>query len=196
MTIHTLIDALRELLIILPAILFAITVHEFSQGLIAIRLGDTTAVDRGEAKFNPFNFIDNFGLVCFVLFRYGWSKNITIDQRNFHNPKLNFTVAILSGVAANLICAFLFILLTVLYKPKPDGYIYNLFMATTQINLNYFFLNFLPLLPLAGGRIICIFYPEYHKFEIIGIIILLLIFIFNLTKYIDIIVFSLINLFI
>ena len=194
MTIHTLIDALREILIILPAILFTITIHEYFQGIMAIKLGDTTPEDT--TKFNPFNFIDNFGLICLILFRYGWSKSITIDPRNFKNTRLNSITVILTGLAANLIAAFLFILLIVLYKPKPDEYIYDLFMTITQINLNFFFLSFLPLLPLAGGKIISVFYPQYHRFEIIGIIILLFIFIFKLTRFIDIIVFNLINVFI
>ncbi len=194
MTIHTLIDALRELLIILPAILFTITIHEYFQGIMAIKLGDTTPEDT--TKFNPFNFIDNFGLICFILFRYGWSKSITIDPRNFKNTRLNTVTVILTGLAANLIAAFLFILLIVLYKPKPDEYIYKLFMAIIQINLNFFFINFLPLLPLAGGRIISIFYPKYIKFEIIGITLLLFIFIFDLTRFIDIIVLSLMDIFI
>lgn len=106
MTVHTLIDALRELLIILPAILFTITIHEFSQGIIAVKMGDTTPIETGLTKFNPFNFIDNFGLICFILFRYGWSKSITIDPRNFKNPKLNYLTVISAGITANLLAAF------------------------------------------------------------------------------------------
>lgn len=196
MTINTFIDALRELLIILPAIFFTITIYEFSQALMAIKLGDSTPADTGLNKFNPLYFIDKLGLICFVLFKFGWSKSITFDSRNFKNPVLNSISVILTGMAVNLLAGFLFLLLIVLYKPQPDGYIYNLFMAITQINFNYFFLNFLPFLPLAGGKIISVFYPQYHRFEIICIIILLLILIFNLTKLIDVVVFNLINVFI
>jgi len=196
MTIYTLIDALREMLIILPAVFVTITVHEYFQGIMSIRLGDNTPKDSGLTRLNPFLFIDKLGLICFVLFQYGWSRSITIDARNFKNPKLDHVSVILIGLTANLITAFLFVLLIVLYKPKPDGYIYNLFMATYQLNLKYILISFLPLLPLSGGKIISIFYPKYQKMEIIGIIILLIIFIFNLKTPIDAIVDSLINLFI
>ena len=196
MTIHTLIDALRELLIVLPAIFFTITVHEYFQGIMAIKLGDNTPIDTGLARFNPFHFIDKLGLISFILFQYGWSKSITIDSRNFKNPKLDYITVVLIGITANLLASFLFILLIVLYKPKPDGYIYNLFMVTYQINLKYFIINFLPLLPLAGGKTISVFYPKYQKTEIIGIVLLLLIFILNIKNPIDVIVDSLINLFI
>ncbi len=196
MTISTLYFALRKLLIILPAVFFTITIHEYFQGMMAIKMGDNTPIDTGLAKFNPFHFIDKLGLISFVLFQYGWSKSITIDSRNFKNPKMDNIIVILIGITANLLAAFLFILLIVLYKPKPDGYIYNLFMTTYQINLKYVFINFLPLLPLSGGKVISIFYPKYQKTEIIGIVILLLIFIFNLKNPIDVIVDGLINLFI
>ncbi len=196
MTINTLIDALRELLILLPAIFFTITIHEFFQGLAAVKMGDNTPADTGMIKFNPLYFIDKLGLLCFVLFRYGWSSSITIDSRNFKNPKIDTITVIMTGMLVNLISALLFLILIILYKPHPDGYIYNLFMTVTQINLNFFFLNFLPFLPLAGGKIISVFYPGYHRFEIIGTIILLLFLIFNLTKFFDIIVFNLINIFI
>ncbi|MBU1078005.1 MAG: hypothetical protein KKH98_11975 [Spirochaetes bacterium] len=163
---------------------------------MAIRMGDSTPSDSGLSKFNPFLFIDKLGLICFILFSFGWAKSITFDSRNFKNPVLNSVTVILTGMAANLIAAILFLLLIILYKPQPDGFIYNLFFTITKFNFNYFFFNFLPFIPLSAGRVISIFYPGYHRFEIIGIIILILILIFNLTSFIDIIVSNLMNIFI
>ena len=196
MTIHTLIDALRELLIILPAIFLTITVHEYFQGFTALKLGDTTPLVSGLVKFNPLLFIDNLGLINFIIFHYGWSKSTMYDSRNFNKPLTHNIFVILIGMVANFITALFFILLIILYKPNPTGYIYNLFMSIIIFNLNYFFLNFLPLLPLDGGKILALIYPQYSKFEIVGIISLLIIFIFNFTKIIDLIVYSLITLFI
>lgn len=196
MTIHTFIDALREILIILPAIFLVITVHEYFLGLTAFKLGDSTPQVSGLVKFNPLLFIDNLGMINFIVFRYGWSKSTTFDPRNFKRPVLYSLASILSGMCSNLLAAFLFILLIVLYKPNPVGYIYNLFMTVVQLNLNYFFLNMLPLLPLDGGKILSLFYPNYGKFEIFGIISLLFLFVFNFIRFIDVIVYNLIKLFI
>ncbi|MDD5067539.1 MAG: hypothetical protein PHF84_10895 [bacterium] len=196
MTIHTFIDALRELLIILPAIFLTITLHEYFLGFTAFKLGDITPQASGSVKFNPLLFIDNLGLINFILFHYGWSKTTAFDPRNFKRPFLFSVLSILAGMFSNFIAAFFFILLIILYKPNPLGYIYNLFMTIVQFNLNYFLLNLLPLLPLDGGKIISFLYPEYNKFEIVGIILLMLFFLLNLTRFFDLIVYNIINLFI
>ncbi len=196
MTIHTLIDALRELLIVIPAVLLTITVHEYSQGFVAVKSGDSTPLDTGLLRLNPLLFIDSIGFILFVLFRYGWSKSITFDYRNFKHPHLQAIYVILSGTFANLVTAFIFILLIILYKPSPDGYIYNLFMISIQLNLNYFLLNLLPIYPLDGGKIINLFLPQYYKTEFIGVLILILAIIFNVTKILDKLVFTFINIFI
>jgi Zn-dependent protease len=196
MTINTFIDALRELLIIVPAILFTITIHEFFQGLMAIKLGDRSLKDSGALKFNPFYYIDTFGFICFVLFQYGWTKSINFDSRNFKNYKLDNVAVTLTGLAANLMGAFIFILLIILYRPNPDGYPSYLFMSIIDFNLKFFFLNLLPLPPLAGGKILSIFFPRYSKLEFIGIIIIILLCLFNITKFIDIIAYNLKDLFI
>ena len=196
MTIHTLIEALRELLIIIPAVLLTITVHEYFQLLAAIKFGDTTPSDNGYFRFNPLLFIDIIGFLMFVLFRYGWSKNIPYDERNFKYSKLQSFYVILTGLAANLLTAFVFILLIVLYKPRPDGYIYNLFMASTQLNLNYFVLSLVPLYPMAAGRVINIFYPKFYKTEFIGTLLLVLMIVFNFTATFDKIIFDFIKIFI
>ncbi len=196
MTIHTIIEALRELLIILPAILLTITVHEYFQILTSIKFGDTTQYDNGYLKFNPLLFIDVIGFLMFVLFRYGWSKNIPFDDRNFQHPKIQSVYVILAGLIANLLTAFVFILLIVLYKPRPDGYIYNFFMASVQFNLNYFLLSLIPLYPMAMGRIVNVFYPKFYKLEFVNTLIIIFFIVFNLTKIFDNIIFSLIKVFI
>jgi len=194
MSIQTVIEALRELLILAPAILIAITVHEYIQGYVAWKLGDTTPVDTGMLKFNPRFFIDGLGFIYFIAFGYGWSKSIPIDARNFKKPLLwSFYVGI-AGIGANLLVAALFMLLIILYKPAPEGYIYNLFMHIIRINLNYFLISFFPILPLTGGRVLSVLWEYYAKTEFIGIIFLFIFFIFGGTKLLDSIVINFINL--
>ena len=45
--------SLRNLLIIIPAALIAITFHEMAHGWAAYALGDTTARDAGRLTLNP-----------------------------------------------------------------------------------------------------------------------------------------------
>ncbi len=194
MNIESVIDALRELLVLIPAILVAITVHEYFQGYVSLKLGDITLIETDTLKFNPILFIDTIGFISFIIFGYGWSKNIPIDIRNFKKPILYNLYASLVGIFSNLLVALILILLIILYKPHPDGYIYNLFMYTIKINLNYFIISLFPIFPLTGGQIITSIWDKYSKTEFIGITFLLLFFIFGGAKSLDSLVINFINL--
>jgi len=176
MSIQVLIEALREFLVIIPSILLAITFREYIVGYIAYKLGDTTPVDTGLLSFNPFNFIDNIGLIFFIAFGYGWGKQIAVDFRNL-KKRSYYLYFELIGIFSNFVLALFFMLLIILYRPSPVGYIYNLFMNIIKINLNYFIVSFLPLLPLPGGRVVAFFWEDYNRTEFFCLILLFLFFI-------------------
>jgi hypothetical protein len=184
MNIQILIEALRELLIIFPVIILTITAREYIEGYIAFKLGDTTAKDARLLNFNPLNFIDGLGLILFIAFGYGWSKNIPIDYRKFKKPIWYLYIEI-AGILFNLITAFFFILLIILYRPSPDGYIYHFFMNMIKINLNYFLISFFPILPLTCGRVISILWEDYSKLEFLCILFFVIFFILGGGKVLD-----------
>ena len=53
--------SLEELLLGLPAVLWAITFHEFSHGYVAYLLGDPTAARQGRLTLNPLAHFDLVG---------------------------------------------------------------------------------------------------------------------------------------
>ncbi len=194
MSFHLLIESIRELLVLIPAVFTAITVYEYTQGYIAFKLGDRTPVDSEMLKFNPLLFIEPVGFLMFILFHFGWSRPITIDIRNFKNPVKSGIIVYLGGIFSNLLVGFFFMLLIVLYKPNPEGYIYELFMYIIKINFNFFLINLLPILPFGLGRIVSLFYPEYSRFEFIGFILFILLLISGVITLFDRIVFNFIDL--
>ena len=58
MNIMGLVHGALVKLFILPFIFICLTVHEFSHGFVAYRLGDTTAKEAGRLTLNPFKHID------------------------------------------------------------------------------------------------------------------------------------------
>lgn len=54
-------DFIRQAIIAAPAILFALTVHEFFHAWTALKFGDTTARDMGRLTLNPLAHLDLFG---------------------------------------------------------------------------------------------------------------------------------------
>ena len=77
----------QEMAIIVPGFLLAITVHEFTHGYVAYRLGDSTAKLAGRLTFNPLSHLDLIGTVALILMKIGWAKPVPVDPRNLRNPK-------------------------------------------------------------------------------------------------------------
>ena len=56
-------NALLSLLLTLPAVLIAITFHEFAHAFAADKLGDDTARRQGRLNLNPLSHIDPIGMI-------------------------------------------------------------------------------------------------------------------------------------
>ena len=52
------------LLLRIPIILIALTVHECAHGWVAYRCGDPTAKNLGRLSLNPLKHLDPFGTIC------------------------------------------------------------------------------------------------------------------------------------
>src|SRR5262245_30434421 len=77
---------LQRLILQLPALLVAVTVHELAHGLIADRLGDPTARLQGRLTLNPLPHIDPLGALAFVLAGFGWAKPVPVNAHNLKRP--------------------------------------------------------------------------------------------------------------
>ena len=53
-------------LLSLPAILLAITVHEYAHGYVAYKLGDPTAKSLGRLSLNPLHHLDPIGALMML----------------------------------------------------------------------------------------------------------------------------------
>ena len=62
---------LSRLILQIPALLVAVTVHEFAHAVVADRLGDPTARRLGRLTLNPLPHIDPLGAIAFVLAGFG-----------------------------------------------------------------------------------------------------------------------------
>jgi Zn-dependent protease len=76
-------DALYWIVFAIPSILIASTIHEYAHGLAAFKLGDPTAKAEGRLTLNPLSHIDPLGALSMIIFRFGWSKPVPINENNF-----------------------------------------------------------------------------------------------------------------
>jgi Zn-dependent protease len=110
---------LQNLVIMIPPLLLAITVHEVAHGYIAYRKGDYTAKLLGRLTLNPIRHIDPIGTVLFPLMLalsgtgviFGWAKPVPVNSFNFKSPKKDMVLVSLAGPVSNFLLAMLFALL-------------------------------------------------------------------------------------
>lgn len=163
----------RELIGLLPAvpaILWAISFHEFCHAWAALRCGDSSAERAGRLTLNPLAHFDPWGLLCMFLFHFGWAKPVPIDPRYFRKPRRDLLLVSIAGIAGNIATAIVFgiviRLLVIFYPSVLMNYgLRNVILAFVIINLNFAVFNIIPIPPLDGSRILYTFLsPSSVKF--------------------------------
>ncbi len=148
----------------IPAILFALTIHEFAHGWVALRFGDTTAQDQGRLTLNPFAHLAFFGTAMLLFGPFGWAKPVPVNGYNFKEPKKGILFVSLAGPLSNIISAFLFgYLLRLMAHFQPslmNSSISSFLYLSVMINLGISFFNLLPIPPLDGSKIVLGLLPD------------------------------------
>ena len=151
--------------------LVAIPVHEAAHALVSAKLGDTTARDRGRLTLNPLAHFDLLGAACMIFTGIGWAKPVPTFASRFKNPKAGMALTAAAGPAANLLVAFVAVLLyKVLYYILPASVAVDFvllfleYMASINTTLAVF--NLLPVPPFDGSRIVTVFLPQRTYFRL------------------------------
>lgn len=167
------------ILVAIPSILVASTVHEYAHAYVAFRLGDATAKAEGRLTLNPIKHIDPLGALSMVLFRFGWSKPVPINEYAFKNREIGTALVALAGPLSNLMLAFL---ISILYKYVLSDtsflIVFSLYTFTT-INIALAVFNLLPIPPLDGHKIVRAILPKglryyWEQLERYSILLILL----------------------
>ena len=148
-------------------IIYSVTIHEVSHGLMANSLGDPTAKNLGRLSLNPIKHLDLFGSVIlpFVLyfttgFAFGYAKPVPYNPLNLNDRKFGPVKVALAGPASNLILALLFGLSL---RFTPDVFmsplLTSLFAQIVLMNLVLAIFNMFPIPPLDGHWLLMAFLP-------------------------------------
>lgn len=184
-------DSILQFIILAPAVLLALTVHEFAHGYVAFRLGDPTARALGRLTLNPLKHLDPLGTIAFFIFHIGWAKPVPVNPAYFKNPQKDMLWVALAGPLTNLILALVSALMTRIvwflanilpYSALGEAVLVplnSILIASVWINLVLCIFNFLPIPPLDGSRILAGLLPpdlarSYASIERYGFILILI----------------------
>lgn len=189
-------DLILRLIIQLPPLMLAISVHEMAHGYVAFKRGDYTAKMLGRVTLNPIKHIDPVGTVLVPIMLafsgtgviFGWAKPVPVSSRNFKSPRKDNALVSLAGPASNFILAAFLALIFRILLWVPG---YNAIMSSAVLKPLVFMIifgirisvilgvfNLIPVHPLDGSHIVQGMLPAhqaqvYSRHERYGYIILL-----------------------
>ena len=168
-------------------LLFSIIFHEIAHGLMAERLGDTTARDAGRLTLNPVPHIDLFGSILLPAFLllvnspilFGAAKPVPVNFMNLRNPKRDMALVSLAGPGSN------FILALACSIPLRFGLIDlntaggAFLLQVVVLNLVLAIFNLIPIPPLDGSKILASvladrYLPMFFALERYGFLLIIL----------------------
>lgn len=156
---------LLNLVLTMPAVLIAITFHEYAHAWAADKLGDETPRNQGRLTLNPMAHIDPIGIVLLIFAGFGWGKPVQVEPRNY-NRNMDITKAdalvSVAGPLMNIILAIVFTIIEYaiikfapLFVVTQIGSIIVLLLGIiVRINIGLGIFNLIPLPPLDGSKIL------------------------------------------
>ncbi|MGA9109426.1 MAG: site-2 protease family protein [Smithella sp.] len=149
--------------VILSALLlYSVIFHELAHGWVAFKMGDPTAQRMGRLTLNPVKHLDVIGTLMLLIIGFGWAKPVPIHLGNIPGDKRRKALILVSaaGITANIICAFIALLLFRLISPEPSGMVGQVLFMLARINIILAAFNLIPIPPLDGSKILMGFAPE------------------------------------
>ncbi len=183
------------MLLSLPVMLMALSVHESAHGYAAYKLGDPTARNLGRITINPVKHFDLFGFLSMLIFHIGWAKPVPINARHFQKPRRDMALTGAAGPLSNIFLALIhLVVLRIFMIFVTDRYIgecndfveaflleraftgsigftvtalvvYLLYMGVA-LNVMLAIFNLIPIPPFDGSRIFYAFLPPKLYFGV------------------------------
>ena len=183
---------LQYVLLSLPVLLLAFSVHEFMHAYVALKQGDDTAYMLGRVTLDPRSHIDPIGSILFPLIGaisgapvIGWAKPTPTNPRKYRKYKQGDVLVSLAGVFGNFLLVLLFALLHVLaaliFRATGGSDVLQtadrLFRIGVETNFFLIVFNLLTVPPLDGSHVLYHLLPAnlgaaYRQLSAYGFVIL------------------------
>lgn len=158
---------LQRLAYVIPAIIIALSFHEYAHGRVAYAFGDPTAKNAGRLTLNPLKHLDPVGTLLLIFAGFGWAKPVPINPFYFGgNRKRKLMLVSLAGPLTNILEAIAGAAILSLLLHLVSGY--HVVLAYFVQFLSYFVMincvlavfNLIPIPPLDGSKILAGLLPN------------------------------------
>lgn len=159
---------LGSLIYRIPALLFAITIHEYAHAQCADSLGDPTPRFMGRLSFNPLSHLDPIGALLLVIAGFGWAKPVVINPSNFRNRREDMIRVALAGPGSNLLLCFMAAFLSAVMNKfglLSDG-VHAILFWIQRYNVWFAFFNLIPIPPLDGSKFLLELLPAWTAYKL------------------------------
>jgi Zn-dependent protease len=144
---------MTEWIVKIPVLLFAVTIHEYAHGRVALFFGDPTAKNAGRLTWNPISHIDPLGAICLFLFHFGWAKPVPVNPAYFRHIRRETVLMSLGGPLANIAAAFV-TGLVIRSAPVSSALFSQMLLYLLLMNTGLGLFNLLPIPPLDGSHVL------------------------------------------
>lgn len=153
-----------ELVALLIALVFGISVHEFAHAAAATWLGDPLPGRQGRLTLAPAAHLDVMGALMFFVAGFGWGKPVQYNPYALRaSPRVGPAIVAAAGPLSNIIVAVIVALVVRLLpfglrafelSPQVVNTLFYLLIFFIYYNLILSFFNLIPVFPLDGFTIL------------------------------------------
>ncbi len=166
-------------ILLIPVLLFSLTLHEFAHAWLTVRGGDPGPRIEGRLTLNPISHIDPIGTIILPAILlitnnplFGWARPVTFNERLFPKPIWVVYVAFIGPLANVVIVLVTMIILKIVLLAGGDDAVLAFAMAVdgnpegvsgalfrfgwlmVQLNVLLAVFNILPIPPLDGSKLL------------------------------------------
>lgn len=162
---------LYRILISLPGVILAITIHEYIKCLTASRLGDAVLKTKGRLSFNPLKHVDPLGAIFMLIFGYGWANPAPVSAFRMRGGRNSMIIVFLMPFLANIVFGAIFAIGAQLlvsnfehvFSPNYQTLIIisDVLARAAVLNIGFAFFSLVPIYPLDGINLVSAFKPMW-----------------------------------
>lgn len=157
--------SLIVILLGIPAVMIATTIHEFTRAAVSTALGDKIPKEEGRLTLNPFNHFEPIGMIIMLVSGFGWGRPVNTSSLYYKDRKKGVLITAIAPTVANLVLAVIAVLLAAL---SSNIYWLSVFL----MRISYFscclvVYNFLPVEPMDCVRVLSVVLPANSYFKLI-----------------------------